>query len=87
MWTNVIIGIFGLMVLSASFLIGLFVGIGGALDIADADHQREEDEIDNDRYCAEYSMPEKLYCFQCEFDMSVKEVNGALCCGNCGLRH
>lgn len=86
MWTIVIIVIVALMLLSASFLIGLFVGIGSALDIADADHQRETG-IENDRYCAEYSKPEKLYCFQCEFDMSVKEVDGALCCGNCGLRH
>lgn len=87
MSTSVIIGIAGLMLLSASFLIGLFVGIGSALDIADADYQREEDEIDNDRYCAEYSKPKYLYCFQCEMEMSVKEVDGVLRCGNCDLRH
>jgi hypothetical protein len=86
MWESIITGVFLLMLLSASFLIGLFVGVGSALDIADADHQREND-LDNDRYCAEYSKNEKLYCFQCEWEMSVKEVDGVLCCGNCGLRH
>jgi len=86
MLENIVIAVVALMFLGASFFIGLFVGIGSALDIVDADHQREN-EIDNDRYCTEYSKPEKLYCFQCEFDMSVKEVDGVLCCGNCGLRH
>lgn len=86
MLENIVIIVVALMFLSASFLIGLFVGIGSALDIVDADHQREN-EIDNDRYCAEYSKPEKLYCFQCEMEMSVKQIEGQLHCGNCGLRH
>ena len=75
----IVIVVFALMLLSASFLIGLFVGIGSALDIVDADHQRE---IDLD--CFE---PEDLYCFQCEFEMRVKEIDGNLHCANCGLRH
>lgn len=77
MWENIIIVVFALMLLSASFLIGLFVGIGSALDIVDADHQRDIDGVDYD----------DLYCFQCEMEMSVKEIDGHLHCGNCGLRH
>lgn len=59
------------MVISASFLIGYFKGLADAFEMT----KEEPEERQN------------LYCFQCEFDMSVKEVNGALCCGNCGLRH
>jgi hypothetical protein len=77
MLENIVIAVFALMLLSASFLIGLFVGIGSALDIVDADHQRDIDGVDYD----------DLYCFQCEMEMSVKEIDGQLHCGNCGLRH
>lgn len=71
MWENIIIVVFALMLLSASFLIGFFVGIGSALDMMDADIQREND----------------LYCFQCEIEMPVKEIDGVLSCENCGLVH
>ncbi|NDP26434.1 MAG: hypothetical protein GZ087_03265 [Flavobacterium sp.] len=77
MLENIVIAVFALMLLSALFLIGLFVGIGSALDIVDADHQRE-----NDLDCFE-----DLYCFECEMEMSVKEIDGKRHCGNCGLRH
>lgn len=73
MLENIVIAVFALMLLSASFLIGLFVGIGSALDIVDADHQREIDE--------------DLYCFQCEIEMPVKEKEGRFYCSNCGLYH
>ncbi|MBP4139978.1 hypothetical protein [Flavobacterium geliluteum] len=43
MLENIVIAVFGLMLLSACFFIGLFVGVGSALDIIDADHQREND--------------------------------------------
>lgn len=72
MWTNVILVVFGLMVLSASFFIGFFVGVGSAIDMIEADSQREED---------------LLYCFECETEMPVKEVDGVLSCENCGLVH
>jgi hypothetical protein len=68
---NVIIAVFALMLLSASFLIGLFIGIGGALDIADAEHQREND----------------LFCFECEIEMPAKEKDGKFYCTNCNLYH
>lgn len=29
----------------------------------------------------------KLHCFECEFEMPVKEKNGRLYCSNCGLYH
>lgn len=77
MWEIVIMIAFALMVLSTAFLIGLFVGIGSALDVADAEHQRENDSVDYD----------DLYCFQCETEMPVKEVSSRLYCHNCGLRH
>jgi hypothetical protein len=32
-------------------------------------------------------LPKRLYCFECEIEMSVKKYKGFLCCGNCGLRH
>lgn len=76
---KVIIAVFALMLLSASFLIGLFVGIGSALDIVDADHQRE-----NDLDCFEH---EGLYCFECEIEIPVKEKDGRLYCANCKLYH
>lgn len=28
-----------------------------------------------------------LYCFECEWEMPVKEKNGRLSCTNCGLLH
>jgi len=28
-----------------------------------------------------------LHCFECEFEMPVKEKNGQMYCSNCGLRH
>lgn len=68
---NIIITVFALMLLSASFLIGLFVGIGGALDVADAEHQREND----------------LFCFECETETPVSEKNGDFYCSECGLYH
>jgi hypothetical protein len=71
MLENIVIIVVGLMFLSASFLIGLFVGIGSALDIVDADHQREND----------------LHCFECEIEMPVKEKDGQFYCSNCGLYH
>lgn len=74
MWINVIIVIGALILLSASFLIGFFVGLSNALDMM----EEPEDEPEEKLY---------LYCFQCEFNMSVKEVAGVLYCGNCGLRH
>jgi len=30
---------------------------------------------------------ERLYCFECEIDMPVKEKNGSFYCSNCGLYH
>ena len=68
---NIIIAVFALMLLSASFLIGLFVGIGSVLDVADAEHQREND----------------LFCFECEIEMPVKEKDGRVYCTNCKLYH
>lgn len=68
---NVIIAVFALMLLSASFLIGLFVGIGGVLDVADAEHQREND----------------LFCFECEVETPVIEKDGRVYCTNCKLYH
>jgi hypothetical protein len=83
---NILIGI-GLVILaSIGFLTGLFVGIASALDVMDKDHQLEN-EIDNDRYCAEYRDSEKLYCFDCEIEMPVKVKNGRMYCSNCGLPH
>lgn len=72
MWTNVILVIVGLMVLSATFFIGFFVGVGSALDMIEADSQREED---------------LLYCFECETETPVKEKGGLICCADCGLFH
>lgn len=63
---------FALMLLSASFLIGLFVGIGSVLDVADAEHQREND----------------LYCFECENETTAAiDKNGRAYCTNCKLYH
>jgi len=77
MLENIVIIVVALMFLSASFLIGLFVGIGSALDIADADHQRDLDSVDYD----------DLHCFNCEIEMPVIEKDGQLHCKNCGLLH
>lgn len=33
------------------------------------------------------SNTERLYCFECEIDMPVKEKNGEVYCSNCGLYH
>ncbi|MFE3848938.1 hypothetical protein ACFX5D_13280 [Flavobacterium sp. LB3P45] len=83
---KILIGI-GLVILaSIGFLTGLFVGIASALDVMDAEH-KIENEIDNDRYCAEYSKTEKLYCFDCEIEMPVKVKKGRAFCSNCGLIH
>jgi hypothetical protein len=71
MLENIVIIAIGLMVLSGVFFIGFFVGVGSALDMMDADIQREND----------------LYCFQCEIEMPVKEIDGVLSCENCGLLH
>ena len=30
---------------------------------------------------------QELYCFECEWEMPVKEKNGSLYCSNCGLYH
>lgn len=30
---------------------------------------------------------ERLYCFECEIEMPVKEKNGSFYCTNCGLYH
>jgi hypothetical protein len=54
-----------------SFLIGVCAGIGGALDIFENEHQREND----------------LYCFECEIQMPVKEKDGKFYCTNCNLYH
>jgi hypothetical protein len=83
---NILIGIGLVILVSIGFLTGLFVGIASALDVMDADHQIEN-EIDNDRYCAEFSKPEKLYCFDCEIEMPVRVKNGRAFCSNCGLIH
>jgi hypothetical protein len=72
MLENIVIIVVALMFLSASFLIGLFVGIGSALDIVDADHQREND----------------LFCFECEIEMPAAIAkNGRAYCTNCKLYH
>ncbi|MFV8392771.1 hypothetical protein [Flavobacterium sp. LB2P6] len=86
MTINILIGIGLAILVSIGFLTGLFVGIASALDVMDADHQKEN-EIDNDRYCAEYSKSEKLYCFECEIEMPVRVKNGRAFCSNCGLIH
>ena len=75
MLENILIGVFALMVLSAVFMVGYFFGLSNALDVI-------EEHIDDDDL--DY---EDLHCFQCEMEMSVKEVNGRLHCNNCGLRH
>ena len=31
--------------------------------------------------------PDYLYCFECQWEMPVKEKNGGLYCSNCGLHH
>ena len=72
MWTNVILVIGALMLLSASFLIGFFVGLSNALDMV------EFEENEDDR---------RLYCFQCEIEMPVKEKDGRFYCSSCGLYH
>lgn len=68
---NVLIVAVALMVLGSVFFIGFFVGVGSALDMMDADNQREND----------------LYCFECEIEMPVKEKDGQFYCSNCGLYH
>lgn len=68
---NVLIVAVALMVLGGVFFIGFFVGVGSALDMMDADYQREND----------------LYCFECEVEMPVKEKDGRFYCSNCGLYH
>ena len=83
---NILIGIGLVILVSIGFITGLFVGIASALDVMDANHQIEN-EIDNDRYCAEFSKPEKLYCFECEIETPYKEKKGKLYCTNCGLYH
>lgn len=71
MLENIVIIAFALMVICGVFFIGFFVGVGSALDMMDADIQREND----------------LYCFQCEIEMPVKEKDGRFYCSNCGLYH
>ncbi|WP_291122744.1 hypothetical protein [Flavobacterium sp. UBA6046] len=68
---KIVIAVLILALGGISFLTGLFVGIGGALDVADAEHQREND----------------LYCFECEIEIPVKEKDGRLYCTNCKLYH
>lgn len=71
MLENILIGVFALMVLSAVFIIGYFIGLSDALDMI-------EDKPEDER---------RLYCFQCEIDMPVEEQNGDFYCSNCGLYH
>jgi len=71
MLQNILIIIVALMAVSASFFIGLFVGVGSALDMLEADTAMEND----------------LFCFECEVEMPVIEKDGQLHCKNCGLLH
>lgn len=71
MLQNIVIIGFCLMVISASFLIGFFVGLKNALDLVE-----DEPEVE-----------QRLHCFECEIDMPVKEKNGRFYCSNCGLYH
>lgn len=71
MWGIVIMIVFGLMVISAAFWIGFFVGLSDALDMIE---EEPEGEL-------------QLHCFQCENEMPVIEINGHLHCHNCGLLH
>jgi hypothetical protein len=71
MLENIVIAVVALMFLSASFFIGLFVGVGSALDMLEADIAIEND----------------LFCFECEIEMPVIEKDGQLHCKNCGLLH
>jgi ribosomal protein L37AE/L43A len=71
MLENIAITLFGLMLLSASFLIGVFVGTSSVLDIVESDNSREDE----------------LFCFECETETLLKENKGAFYCSECGLYH
>jgi len=71
MLENIAIALFGLMLVSASFLVGLFVGTSGVLDILECDNSRENE----------------LFCFECETETQLKENKGAFYCSECGLYH
>jgi hypothetical protein len=71
MLENILIVVVALMVLSGVFFIGLFIGVGSALDMLEAGTAIEND----------------LFCFECEIEMPVKEKNGKFYCSNCGLYH
>ena len=68
-----IIGL-GLVFLGA-VIIGILLGIYLVLKIANKVLDDDSEELLN------------AYCFQCEFQMPVKEKNGRLYCSNCGLHH
>lgn len=71
MVTHILIIIIASIIVIASFFIGFFIAIAMIGD-------EDEDDTEDKQY---------LYCFQCEFEMSVKEVRGEYYCANCGLKH
>jgi len=71
MLESIVIVVFALMILSALFMIGYFMGFRDASNMM-------EDKPEDER---------RLYCFQCEIDMPVEEQNGDFYCSNCGLYH
>jgi hypothetical protein len=62
-----------LVIFVGSFLIGFWISK------AMKGHNDKDANDDQDK--------QYLYCFQCEFEMSVKVKNGNMYCANCGLRH
>ena len=65
------------LALIACFGIGFIIGV--FFTISQAELEELEAECEQEL--------ENAYCFQCEMEMSTKEKNGNLHCGNCGLRH
>lgn len=67
------IAVFGLMLLSASFWIGYFMGAVNAFYMIGEEPEEEE--------------PRQLYCFDCDIETPVSEKNGDFYCSECGLYH
>lgn len=65
-----------LMIVFALMVIGASLLIGYFVGLSNALNMVED--IEN---------AERLYCFECEIDMPVKEKNGEFFCSNCGLYH